>query len=193
MEFKSLTNIESSFRRIRLMLAVFVGCCTLVTVFALWNSYRFAEKQREKIYVLDGGKSLMLALSQDLRLDIAVDLGALVSMFNTINRIFYLSPEQMAQLNTEDRIALFKAMSHVGSMFAGKYVSSAMVLGFVKQVGARWASGRVARWVPVIGQGTAAALSYGMFTWLGESHIKECLAIRREAKLLMLTHTKEEA
>lgn len=61
-------------------------------------------------------------------LDIAVDLGALVSMFNTINRIFYLSPEQMAQLNTEDRIALFKAMSHVGSMFAGKYVSSAMVL-----------------------------------------------------------------
>ena len=49
MEFKSLTNIESSFRRIRLMLAVFVGCCTLVTVFALWNSYRFAEKQREKI------------------------------------------------------------------------------------------------------------------------------------------------
>ena len=66
MEFKSLTNIESSFRRIRLMLAVFVGCCTLVTVFALWNSYRFAEKQREKIYVLDGGKSLMLALSQDL-------------------------------------------------------------------------------------------------------------------------------
>ena len=66
MEFKSLTNIENSFRRIRLMLAVFVGCCTLVTVFALWNSYRFAEKQREKIYVLDGGKSLMLALSQDL-------------------------------------------------------------------------------------------------------------------------------
>ena len=40
------------------MLAVFVGCCTLVTVFALWNSYRFAEKQREKIYVgFHGGKS----------------------------------------------------------------------------------------------------------------------------------------
>ena len=33
---------------------------------SVWNSYRFAEKQREKIYVLDNGKSLMLALSQDL-------------------------------------------------------------------------------------------------------------------------------
>lgn len=53
MEFKSLTNIESSFRRIRLMLAVFTGCCALVTSYALWSSYRFAEKQREKIYVLD--------------------------------------------------------------------------------------------------------------------------------------------
>ena len=66
MEFKSLTNIESSFKRIRLMLAVFACCCALVTGYALWSSYRFAEKQREKIYVLDGGKSLMMALSQDL-------------------------------------------------------------------------------------------------------------------------------
>ena len=46
MEFKSLTNIESSFRRIRLMLAVFVGCCTLVTVPALWTFFRIAEKLR---------------------------------------------------------------------------------------------------------------------------------------------------
>ena len=52
MEFKSLTNIESSFKRIRLMLAVFACCCALVTGYALWSSYRFAEKQREKIYVL---------------------------------------------------------------------------------------------------------------------------------------------
>ena len=43
MEFKSLTNIESSFRRIRLMLAVFTGCCALVTGYALWSSYRFPK------------------------------------------------------------------------------------------------------------------------------------------------------
>ena len=51
-----MTNIESSFKRIRLMLAVFACCCALVTGYALWSSYRFAEKQREKIYVLDGGR-----------------------------------------------------------------------------------------------------------------------------------------
>ena len=59
MEFKSLTNIESSFRRIRLMLAAFVCCCTLITGYSLWSSYSFAEKQREKIYVLDGGKCIL--------------------------------------------------------------------------------------------------------------------------------------
>ena len=66
MEFKSLRNIESSFRQIRLFGIVFLSLCAVVTLWSVWNSYRFAEKQREKIYVLDNGKSLMLALSQDL-------------------------------------------------------------------------------------------------------------------------------
>ncbi len=63
MEFKSLTNIETSFRQIRLFALVFICLCALVTGFAVWNSYSFAEKQRQKIYVLDNGKSLMLALA----------------------------------------------------------------------------------------------------------------------------------
>ena len=65
MEFKSLRNIESSFRQIRLFGIVFLSLCAVVTVWSVWSSYRFAEQQREKIYVLDNGKSLMLALSQD--------------------------------------------------------------------------------------------------------------------------------
>ena len=38
----------------------------MVAVFSVVKSYQFAQRQREKIYVLDQGKSLMLALSQDL-------------------------------------------------------------------------------------------------------------------------------
>ena len=60
MEFKSLKNIETSFRQIRLFSMVFLALCAVVTVWSVWSSYRFAEKQREKIYVLDNGKSLML-------------------------------------------------------------------------------------------------------------------------------------
>ena len=58
MEFKSLKNIESSFRQFRLFGMIFLAACTVVTVWSVWSSYSFAEKQREKIYVLDGGKSL---------------------------------------------------------------------------------------------------------------------------------------
>ena len=55
MEFKSLKNIETSFRQIRLFGIVFIALCALVAVFAVGSAYRFAERQREKIYVLDGG------------------------------------------------------------------------------------------------------------------------------------------
>lgn len=44
MEFKSLTNIESSFRRIRMMLAAFVCCCMLVTGYALWGLLPLCRK-----------------------------------------------------------------------------------------------------------------------------------------------------
>ena len=54
MEFKSLKNIETSFRQIRLFGIVFLCLCALVSVFSVVASFRFAEKQREKIYALDG-------------------------------------------------------------------------------------------------------------------------------------------
>ena len=39
MEFKSLKNIETSFKQIRLFGIVFVVMCTLITGYAVWNSY----------------------------------------------------------------------------------------------------------------------------------------------------------
>ena len=99
MEFKSLTNIETSFRQIRLFALVFICLCALVTGFAVWNSYSFAEKQRQKIYVLDNGKSLMLALSQDMAQNRPVEtphvrLGLHVRRFHEL--FFTLSPEKGA-------------------------------------------------------------------------------------------------
>ena len=38
MEFKSLKNIESSFRQIRLLGFVFLSLCTVVSVWIVWNS-----------------------------------------------------------------------------------------------------------------------------------------------------------
>ena len=66
MEFKSLKNIETSFRQIRLFGIVFVSLCALIAVGSVWSAFRFAEAQRQKIYVVDHSKSSMIALSLDM-------------------------------------------------------------------------------------------------------------------------------
>ena len=48
MEFKTLRNIENSFRQIRLYAIVFAVLCISVVGYAAWRSYRFAEEQRQK-------------------------------------------------------------------------------------------------------------------------------------------------
>ena len=94
MEFKSLQNIESSFRQIRFFGIVFLICCTVLTLLVVWRSYRYAEAQRQKIYVLHQVKSLMLALSQDLRQNRPVEAREHVSRFHSL--FFSLSPDKSA-------------------------------------------------------------------------------------------------
>ena len=94
MEFKSLKNIETSFKKIRLFGIIFLLMCTVIVSYSLWKSYQFAEKQREKIYVLDDGKSLMLALSQELSQNRPVEAKEHVKRFH---ELFYtLSPDKNA-------------------------------------------------------------------------------------------------
>ena len=94
MEFKSLRNIESSFRQIRLFGIVFVAMCTVVVSVALIAAFNFAERQREKIYVLDNGKSLMLALSQDMSQNRPAEAREHVRRFHEL--FFSLSPDKSA-------------------------------------------------------------------------------------------------
>ena len=94
MEFKSLKNIETSFKQIRIIAIVFVVLCAGITGYSVWNSYSFAEAQRQKIYVLDDGKSLMLALSQDLSQNRPVEAKEHVKRFHEL--FFTLSPDKNA-------------------------------------------------------------------------------------------------
>lgn len=94
MEFKTLRNIENSFKQIRLYAIIFALLCTAVTGFTIWRSYRFAEEQRQKIYVLDNGKSLMLALSQDASINRPVEAREHVRRFHEL--FFTLAPDKNA-------------------------------------------------------------------------------------------------
>lgn len=94
MEFKTLRNIENSFRQIRLYALVFTALCGSVVGYTVWSSYRFAEEQRQKVYVLDNGKSLMLALSQDASINRPVEAREHVRRFHEL--FFTLAPDKNA-------------------------------------------------------------------------------------------------
>lgn len=94
MEFKTLRNIENSFKQIRLYAIVFSLMCIGITGYAIWGSYNFAEKQRQKIYILDKGKSLMLALSQDATINKPVEAREHIRRFHEL--FFTLAPDKNA-------------------------------------------------------------------------------------------------
>ena len=134
MEFKSLRNIESSFRQIRLFGIVFLSLCAVITVWSVWSSYRFAERQREKIYVLDNGKSLMLALSQDLSQNRPAEAREHVRRFHEL--FFTLSPEKSAIEHNVKRALLLadKSVYHYYSDFAEKGYYNRIIAGNINQV-----------------------------------------------------------
>lgn len=94
MEFKSLKNIETSFKQIRFFGIVFITLCAVITGYSIFSSFQFAEKQRQKIYVLDKGKSLILALSQDLSQNRPVEAREHIRRFHEL--FFTLSPDKNA-------------------------------------------------------------------------------------------------
>lgn len=73
---------------------IFLGLCAVVAVFSVIKSYQFAEAQRQKIYILDEGKSLMLALSQDLSQNRPVEAKEHIRRFHEL--FFTLSPDRAA-------------------------------------------------------------------------------------------------
>lgn len=134
MEFKSLKNIETSFRQIRLYSIIFLVLCSVVVVWSVYSSYDFAEKQREKIYVLDGGKSLMLALSQDLSQNRPAEAREHIRRFHEL--FFTLSPDKSAIEHNVKRALLLadKSAYNYYSDFAEKGYYNRIIAGNINQV-----------------------------------------------------------
>lgn len=134
MEFKSLKNIESSFRQIRLFGVVFVSLCAVVAVASVVLSLNFAEKQREKIYVLDNGKSLMLALSQDMEQNRPAEAREHVRRFHEL--FFTLSPDKSAIEHNINRALILsdKSAYNYYTDFSEKGYYNRIISGNINQV-----------------------------------------------------------
>ena len=134
MEFKSLKNIETSFRQIRLFGIIVISLCALVAVASVMMSLRFAEKQREKTYVLDNGKSLMLALSQDMEQNRPAEAREHVRRFHEL--FFNLSPDKSAIEHNINRALILsdKSAYNYYTDFSEKGYYNRIIAGNINQV-----------------------------------------------------------
>ena len=104
--FKSLRNIETAFQQIRLIVLIFIVCLTGISGFAIYKSYEFSQEARQKIYVLDAGKSLILALRTDVKDNRPVEAKDHVKRFHQL--FFTIDPDDKA-IQTNINEALFLA------------------------------------------------------------------------------------
>ncbi|UHG94688.1 conjugative transposon protein TraK [Spirosoma oryzicola] len=65
--FKSLRNLETSYRNIRILAFVNVAVFALITLSALGFAYKVKTDSESRIYVVEQGKSLVAALRNDVR------------------------------------------------------------------------------------------------------------------------------
>lgn len=116
-------------------------------------------------------------------LDWAVDAALLSRLIPEINKEFGLAPSQLDQLDPKKRDQVQKAVSMVGSVLIGKFISRELVLKAATKIGVRLSTRQLAKFVPFAGQIVSAAVGYAAIRYFGEEHIKDCIRVARQAQL----------
>lgn len=119
-------------------------------------------------------------------IDAAADVGLLLKLVPRINEEFRLTPEEIEALDPSARVAVYAAIKRLGDTLVGKVVTRAAITWLLKKVGVKVAAKSTARLAPLIGQATAATLSFWMMRNLGMQHVEDCYKVARaraEARL----------
>ena len=88
--FKLLPNIETIIHSYRRITSIALICAAVISLGTVAASLYYAQIQRKKIYVLDQGKSLILALQNDVIASRAIEVKDHVTRFHEL--FFNLAP-----------------------------------------------------------------------------------------------------
>ena len=116
-------------------------------------------------------------------LDWAVDAALLSRLLPQINAQFGLTPEQLDQLDPKKREQVQKAVTLVGSVLIGKFITKELVLRATRSVGLRLTTKQLAKYVPLAGQAVAATVGYATLRYLREQHLRDCVQVVQQAQL----------
>ncbi|SFU48842.1 hypothetical protein SAMN05216350_102144 [Polaromonas sp. YR568] len=116
-------------------------------------------------------------------LDWMVDAAMLSKLIPEINKEFGLTPQQLDKLEPKKRDQVQKAVTMVGSVLIGKFISRDLVIKAATKIGVRLTTKQLAKYVPLAGQVVSAAVGYAAIRYLGEEHMKDCIRVARQAQL----------
>jgi len=116
-------------------------------------------------------------------LDWMVDAAMLSQLIPEINKEFGLTPQQLDQLEPKKRDQVQKAVTLVGSVLIGKFISRDLVIKAATKIGVRLTAKQAAKYVPLAGQVVAAAVGYAAIRYFGEEHMKDCIRVAKQAQL----------
>jgi hypothetical protein len=116
-------------------------------------------------------------------LDWLVDAALLSKLLPALSAEFGLSAEQVERLPKHKRDQVEKAVAVVGSMVIGKFITRDLVIRAAAMVGKRLTVKQAAKYVPLAGQALSALIGYTAIRYLGEEHIKDCVAVVKAAQL----------
>lgn len=116
-------------------------------------------------------------------LDWLVDAALLTRLLPAINAEFGLTPQQLDRLPRRKYEQVQTAVSVVGSMVIGKFVTRDLVMRAAMVVGKRLAAKQAARYVPLAGQALSALIGYTAIRYIGEQHIRDCVQVCKAAQL----------
>lgn len=116
-------------------------------------------------------------------LDWAVDAALLSRLIPEINNEFGLTPQQLDMLHPKKREQVQNAVTMVGSVLIGKFISRDLVIKAATKIGMRLTTRQLAKFVPFAGQIVSAAVGYAAIRYLGEEHMKDCIRVAKEAQL----------
>jgi uncharacterized protein (DUF697 family) len=112
--------------------------------------------------------------------DFLADVSMLMQLLPAINHKFGLSEDQLSGLDNRTKAYIYGYITAIGSRTIGKIISREIILQLMKKIGIRVASKQIVKFVPLIGQGMAAALSFSAMRHAGYSHINDCYEVAKK-------------
>ena len=111
--------------------------------------------------------------------DAAADLGILMRLLPKISEEFQLTPQEIARLDPESKAVVYTTIKTLGDSFVGRIVTQRLIMAILARLGTKVAGKSVAKYAPVVGQATAASISFWLMRHIGLKHVEDCYAVAR--------------